>query len=157
MVEIGEKIPSVKLVDTELKPVHLYRASKGQPTIIAFFPGAFTGVCTKEMCRFRDDLAKLNSMNSRIYAVSVDGPFPNKEFKEKNGLNFTVLSDYKKQAVKKFGIVLDNFAHIKGYKVAKRSVFITDSEGVVRYKWVSDDPMVEPNYAEVESALQSIK
>jgi glutaredoxin-dependent peroxiredoxin len=162
MVEIGEEMPKVKLVDTDLRPVNVFKAvtgkaAQGRATVLAFFPGAFTGVCTKEMCTFRDDLSKLNSMNANIYAISVDGPFSNKQFKEVNSLNFPVLSDYKKRAVKKFDILQKDFAHVKGYTTAKRSVFISDSSGKIRYKWVSDDPSVEPNYAEIATALQSIK
>lgn len=162
MVEVGEELPKVKLIDTDLKPVNIFKAATGKAaagkaTVLAFFPGAFTGVCTKEMCTFRDDLQRFNSLNANIYAISVDGPFSNKQFKEVNSLNFSVLSDYKKKAVKKFGIQLKDFAHLKGYTAAKRSVFIADSSGKIRYKWVTDDPSVEPNYAEIASALQSMK
>ncbi len=157
MVEIGDPMPSVKLVDTDIQTVSLAKLTKNKPTVLAFFPGAFTGVCTKEMCTLRDDLSKFNSMNAGIYAISIDGPFSNKEFKQKNGINFPVLSDLKKKAIKKFDIIQKDFAHVKGYIAAKRSVFIVDSSGIVRYKWVSDDPGVEPNYSEVQTALQSIK
>lgn len=153
MVEVGEAVPKVSLVDTELKKVRLNKPEKGKKTVIAFFPGAFTGVCTKEMCTFRDGMSKMNSLNANILAVSVDGPFSNKAFKEKNGLGFAVLSDYKRKAVKKFDIALKNFAGLKGYVAAKRAVFVIDNGAVVIYKWVSDDPTVEPNYAEIEAAL----
>jgi peroxiredoxin len=156
MVEIGEKVPKVELVDTELKVVNVKKDIKGKAAILAFFPGAFTGVCTAELCKFRDSMAEFNSMNGAVYAISVDGPFANKGFKEKNGLNFTILSDYRKKAIKKFGVMLENFANLDGYTAAKRAVFVTDSKGVVRYKWVSDDPTVEPNYAEIKSALASM-
>ncbi len=156
MVEIGESVPKIKLVDTEFNQVSLPKASKGKAAVIAFFPGAFTGVCTKEMCTFRDSMAQFNSLNANLYGISVDGPFANKVFKEKNNLEFTLLSDYKRKAVKKFGIMLENFANLKGYTAAKRSVFVADSKGVVKYKWVSDDPAIEPNYAEIQAALQSI-
>lgn len=156
MVEIGEKIPKVELVDTEMNVVNLKKAVKGRAAVLAFFPGAFTGVCTTELCRFRDSMAEFNSMNGTVYAISVDGPFSNKGFKEKNNLNFTVLSDYRRKAVKKFGVVLENFAHLDGYTAAKRAVFVTDPKGVVRYKWVSEDPTVEPNYDEIREALESI-
>jgi peroxiredoxin len=145
-------IPDVSLVDTELKPVKLADAVAKGKTVLAFFPGAFTSVCTKEMCTFRDDLSKLGSLNARVIAISVDGPFAGKGFKEKNGLNFTLLSDYNRDAVRAFGIELNDFAGLKGYVAAKRSVFIVDN-GIVKYKWVSNDPKVEPKYQEIESAL----
>ncbi len=156
-MEIGEKVPKLKLVDTELKKVELSSAIEGKPAIIAFFPGAFTSVCTKEMCRFRDDMGQLNSLNGRVFAISVDGPFANREFKAKNGLNFDVLSDHKRKAAKAFHVEFKNFAHIRGYTAEKRSVFITDSNGVVRFKWVTEDPTVEPDYEAIKTALKEIK
>lgn len=156
MVEIGNAVPKISLVDTELKQVDLSEASKGKATILAFFPGAFTGVCTKELCTFRDSMGKFNSLNGRVYAISVDSPFANKGFKDHNNLNFPILSDYRKDAVKAFGIELNNFANLKGYTAAKRSVFIADSKGTIKYKWVSDDPTVEPKYAEIEAAMKNI-
>ena len=156
MVEVGEQMPNVKLVDTELKSVKLPKEAKGKPAVLAFFPGAFTGVCTKELCTFRDSLSKLGSF-ANLYAISVDGPFANRAFKERNSLNFPILSDYRRKAVKAFDIVFKDFAKLNGYKAAKRAVFITDSSGAIRYKWVTEDPTVEPNYAEIETALSSIK
>ena len=155
MVAIGEKIPDVNLVDTELKPTDLSKAIDGKPAIIAFFPGAFTSVCTAELCKFRDSMSEFNSLDGSVYAISVDGPFSNKAFKEKNGLNFTILSDYKREAVKLFGIELNNFANLSGYTAAKRSVFITDAKGIVRYVWISDNPATEPDYDEIKRELGS--
>lgn len=149
-------MPKLRLADTELAQVSLPKAAKGKAAVIAFFPGAFTGVCTKEMCTFRDSIEKLNSLNASLYAISVDGPFANKAFKEKHSISFPILSDYKRKAVKKFGIEFKDFAGLKGYVAAKRAVFIANAQGVVRYKWVSDDPMVEPNYEEIQSALLNV-
>lgn len=157
MVEIGDKLPDARVVDTELKVSSIAELSRGRAAVFAFFPGAFTGVCTKEMCTLRDLLSKFNSMNASVYGISVDGPFANKEFKGKNGINFTILSDYRKEAIRNFGVEMPNFARVEGYVAAKRSVFVVDRNGVIRYKWVSDDPTVEPNYAEVEAAIASIK
>ncbi len=155
MVEIGERMPKVVLVDTELKQVDIRKEGKGKALVLAFFPGAFTGVCTSELCKFRDSMAAFNSMNGAVYAISVDGPFSNKGFKEKNGLNFSILSDYRRKAVKKFGIILENFANLEGYSAAKRAVYVADSKGIVTYKWVSDDPTVEPNYEEIRAAVEN--
>ena len=156
MVEVGEEVPRVPLYDTELKKVSLARAVKNRVTVLAFFPGAFTGVCTKELCTFRDSLSQLNSLNTNILAISVDSPFANKAFKDANNLNFTLLSDPKRKAVKKFDILLKDFAGMKGYVAAKRSVFIIGKDSKVAYKWVSDDPTVEPNYDEVKTALSKV-
>jgi peroxiredoxin len=157
MVEVGEEMPRASLFDTDLKKVSLARAVKNRVTVLAFFPGAFTGVCTKELCTFRDSLSNFNSMNASILAISVDSPFANKAFKDANNLNFTLLSDPRRKAVKKFGIPLKDFAGIKGYVAAKRAVFVIGKDSRVAYKWVTEDPAVEPNYDEVKAALAGMQ
>ncbi len=146
MVEVGEKIPDLELVDTDLKKVKI-SDFKGKVVVLAFYPAAFTSVCTKEMCTFRDSLAKFNDINAIVLGISVDPPFSNKAFKEYNKINFPILSDYNRDAVKKLGIDWE-FPNLKGYVLAKRSVFIVDKDGKVVYKWVSEDPGKEPPYGE---------
>ncbi|MEM3329698.1 MAG: peroxiredoxin, partial [Saccharolobus sp.] len=139
MVEIGEKAPEVELVDTELKKVKVPSDFKGKVVVLAFYPAAFTSVCTKEMCTFRDSMAKFNEFNAVVLGVSVDPPFSNKAFKEHNKLNFTILSDFNREAVKMYGVA-GELPILKGYVLAKRSVFVIDRNGIIRYKWVSEDP-----------------
>jgi peroxiredoxin len=146
MIDVGHGIPDIELLDTDMKPVRLSRL-RGKITVIAFFPGAFTGVCTKEMCTFRDNMAKLNALNAEVVGISVDGPFANKAFKEQNRINFRLLSDYSRTAVKEFGIELKDFAGMKGYTASKRAIFIVGKDMKVQYRWVSDDPTVEPDYS----------
>lgn len=155
-VKVGEKAPDFTLVDTALKP-RVLKEFLGKTTVVAFYPAAFTGVCTKEMCTFRDSLAQLNSAGAQVVAISADTPFSNKAFAEQNGLTFPVLSDYNREVIKAFGIAFPDLAGLKGLTVAKRSVFVLDKQGVVRYAWVSEDPKKEPDYAEVAKAAQSLK
>jgi len=155
-IKEGSKVPSFTLYDTERKLRELGEFRKGN-MILAFFPGAFTGVCTKEMCVLRDSLSKLNALNANVVAVSVNDPFANKAFAEKNNLSFPILSDYERKVIRSWGIVQEDFAGLKGYTTAKRSVFITDKIGTVRYVWISEDPGREPNYGEIESKLKEIK
>ncbi len=155
-VDIGQQAPNLTLVSMDRKPVSLAEF-KGKNVVLAFFPGAFTGVCIKEMCAFRDSMSSFNSMNAQVVAVSVDSPFAQKGFADANKLTFPILSDYNREAVKTYSIELHDFAGLKGYTAAKRSVFVLDKSGVVRYKWVSDVPTVEPNYAEINAALQKLK
>jgi glutaredoxin-dependent peroxiredoxin len=156
MVEVGEKAPDVELIDTDRKPMKISDL-KGKTAVVAFFPAAFTGVCTKEMCTFRDDFSKFENLNSSVVAISADSPFSNKSFKEQQKLNFPVLSDYNRTAIKAFGVELPNFANMAGYTAAKRSVFVLDKNGTVAWKWVSDNPGVEPNYNDVRSAVERTK
>jgi peroxiredoxin len=156
LVSVGERAPDVELVDTDLRKVKI-SSFKGKPAVIAFFPGAFTSVCTKEMCTFRDSMNAFNSVGSQVVGVSVDPPFSLKAFKEQNSLNYTLLSDYSREAVRAFGVAAENFAGLRGYTAAKRSVFVLNSQGVVTFKWVSDDPRVEPDYNKVSEEASRAK
>jgi len=154
-VVVGKKAPDFTLYDINLKQRKLSEFF-GKKLVLAFFPGAFTSVCTKEMCTFRDSMTRLNDLKAQVISVSVNDPWSNKGFAERNMLTFPLLSDYKRDVVKLYNIELRNFAGLKDYTVAKRSVFILDNEGVVRYKWVSNDPSVQPNYEEIVKELSKI-
>ncbi|HXF83552.1 MAG TPA: peroxiredoxin [bacterium] len=154
-VEIGQQVPDVPLVNQDRKPVRLAEFL-GTPTVLAFFPGAFTGVCTKEACAFRDSLARFTGLQGQVIGISVDSPFAQKAFADAHRLNFTFLSDFNRHAVKAFGIEDPNFAGGALPGVAKRSIFVVDRRGIVRYKWVSDNPGIEPNYDEVAAAVAQL-
>ncbi|MDQ7842119.1 MAG: peroxiredoxin [Armatimonadota bacterium] len=154
-VEVGQKVPDVPLVNAERRIVKLSEFL-GRPTVLAFFPGAFTGVCTKEACTFRDSMARFAGVGGQVIGISVDSPFAQKAFADAHNLNFTFLSDFNRHAVKTFGIEDPNFAGGALPGVAKRSVFVLDREGTVRYRWVSDNPGVEPNYDEVAEAVKAM-
>jgi len=154
--KVGDKAPAFTLMDTEKKPRSLAEFL-GKKTVLAFFPGAFTGVCTKEMCTLRDSMSNFNSMNAQVVGISVDSPFANKGFATQNNLQFPLLSDYNRDIVKLYGIELNNFAGLQGYIAAKRAVFVLDKVGIVRYAWISDNPGVEPVYEEISKALEATK
>ena len=153
MVNQGEKAPNFTLPDTDRKPRSLNEFLKPNgATLLAFFPGAFTTVCTREMCTLRDNMQELNKINAQVVGISVNDPFTNKAFAQNNNLNFPILSDFNREVVKLYNVFHENFGNLKGYTAAKRSVFILDHNGVVVYKWVSDDPSKEPNYEELKKA-----
>lgn len=153
MVNQGEKAPGFTLPDTERKQRSLQEILKTKgATLLAFFPGAFTSVCTREMCTLRDSLAQFGNINAQVYAVSVNDPWTNKAFADLNKLNFPILSDYNRDTVKMYNVYHNDFGNLKGYTVAKRSVFILDPNGVVTYKWITDDPSKEPNYEDLKKA-----
>ncbi len=153
MVNQREKAPNFTLPDTDRKPRSLNELLKPNgATLLAFFPGAFTTVCTREMCTLRDNMQELNKINAQVVGISVNDPFTNKAFAQNNNLNFPILSDYNREVVKLYNVFHENFGNLKGYTVAKRGVFILDHNGVVVYKWVSDDPTKEPNYEELKKA-----
>jgi len=152
---IGSKAPEFTLLDTDRNERSL-KQFLGKKTVLAFYPGAFTGVCTKEMCTFRDAMANFNNMNAQVVGISVDGPFANKAFAEANKLNFPLLSDYSSEVSKKYGGVHQDFAGMKGYTAAKRAVYVLDENGTVKYAWVSENPGAEPPYDEIHKILSSI-
>ncbi|HKG31208.1 MAG TPA: redoxin domain-containing protein, partial [Nitrososphaeraceae archaeon] len=122
--------------------------------VLVFFPAAESPVCTAEMCTFRDSLNELNDYGAQVVGVSIDGPFANKIFTENRHLNFPLLSDYKRETIQKYGIVMKDLGTLKDYNAAKRSVFIIDENGIVRYRWISDNPLIEPNYNEIKDELK---
>jgi peroxiredoxin len=148
----GDKAPIFTLPDTQKKPRSLSEFL-GKKTVLAFYPGAFTGVCTKELCTFRDSLAELGTLNGQVVGISVDSPFANRGFAEANKLTFPLLSDFTRAVSKQYAGLVEDFSGLKGYTAAKRSVFVIDAQGIVRYAWISDDPGVEPPYDEVRKAL----
>ena len=153
--EVGQKAPQFTLVNPDLKATSLVDFG-GKNVVLAFYPAAFTGVCQKEMCTFRDQLNDFASANTAVLGVSVDSPFANKEFAAKNGLNFPLLSDISREAIKQYDVVFNDLAGVKGFTVAKRAVFVIDRSGVIRYKWVAPEPKIEPNYAEVAAAVKKL-
>lgn len=151
---LNQAAPNFTLFDTEIKERSLSEFLGGK-LVLAFVPAAFTGVCTKELCTFRDSLSELNQLNAKVVAISVDAPFSNKEFAKVNQFNFPILSDYTRSVSKQYGGVHEDFIGIKGFSVAKRAVYVLDSKGVVKYAWVSENPGAEPNYGEIKAALES--
>ena len=154
-IKVGEKGPNFTLPDTAMKPRSL-KEFWGRKIVLAFFVGAFMSSCTKEMCEFRDSMAHLIELNAQVIGISVNDPFSNKAFAEKNMLPFPLLSDYKREIIKTSGLELPNFAGLEGYTVDKRSIFILDQKRIVRNVWVSDNPAVEPDYQEIQNILQQI-
>jgi peroxiredoxin len=154
-IKVGDKAPDFTLPDTNLKPRNL-KEFLGKKVVLAFFVGAFTSVCTKEMCAFRDSMARLIDLKAQVVGISVNDPFSNKAFAEKNRLTFPILSDYNRQVIKTYGVETPDFGGLKGYTVAKRSIFIVDKIGIVRYVWTTEDSTIEPDYTEVENALEKI-
>jgi peroxiredoxin len=151
-IKQGTSAPAFALYDTNRKERSLAEFS-GKNVVLAFYPGAFTGACTKEMCAFRDSLAQFNQLNAQVVGISVDAPFANNAFAAQNKLEFPLLSDYSRAVCRSYGGVHEDFAGLKGYTVSKRAVFVVDGNGVVTYAWVSENPGIEPNYEEIKKAL----
>ena len=152
-VTVGSKAPAFTLFDTDRKPRSLAEFA-GKKVVLVFYPGAFTGACTKEMCALRDAMAAFNAVDAQVLGISVDSPFANKAFSDANKLAFPLLSDYSRETSKAYAGLYTDFAGVQGYTASKRAVYILDGQGVVTYVWMTDTPATEPPYEEVKAALK---
>ena len=148
MVKIGDTAPAFTLKTTDKSDVSL-SDYYGKNVILAFYPGAFTGVCDKEMCTFQDNFSKLSESGTVVIGISVDSPWANAEFARKYSIDFPLLSDIDRKVVQSYGASFVGLGGIEGYVSANRVVFIVDSEGVIQYRWEAENPGVEPNYNEI--------
>ena len=155
MVNVGDTAPAFTLRATDKREVSLSEFS-GKTVILAFYPGAFTGVCDKEMCAIQDSMSALNAADAVVLGISVDSPWANAEFARKYNLEFELLSDLERTAVTAYNASFTGLGGIDGYVSANRVVVIVDSAGVVQYRWVAENPGVEPDYDEVVQAAQSL-
>jgi len=150
---VGSTAPDFTLMNENREPVTL-SAQKGHPVVLAFFPAAFSGVCTKELCTFRDSLAKLNTAKATVYGISVDTFFTLAAFKKDQNLNFPLLSDFNKEVIQAYGAFNPDMIGLKG--IAKRSTFVIDKDGIIRHAEVQDDARNEPNYDAVFATLAGL-
>jgi peroxiredoxin len=150
-LKIGDVAPDFTLISTEKTPVSL-SDYKGKKVVVLFFPMAFTGVCTTELCSLRDDIATYSSLNAEILAISVDSPFTLGKFKEDQNLPFPLLSDFNKTASTAYGTIYEEFVlGLKG--VSKRSAFVVNTDGKLAYAEVLESAGDLPNFDNVKAAL----
>lgn len=152
-LNVGDVAPDFELADTGLK-LRKLEEFKGGKIVISFIVAASSPVCEAELCTFRDSWKEINDLGVQIVAISNDGPFANKAFAEKNNFNFPLLADYTSKTIRDYGVLMPDLLHIKDYNAAKRSVFIINEDGKIGYKWVSEDPLKEPNYEEIKNFLK---
>jgi peroxiredoxin len=157
MVDVGDSAPdfTAPLANGDVDSFTLSERLDEAPLVFAFFPGAFTGVCTHEMNAFQDNLADFQAAGASVYGISVDSPFALNAFRDELGLEFDLISDAEKDIIDAYDIPMD-FADLGVYDIAKRSVFVVDADREARYAWVSDDPGVEPDYEEVLAEVQDL-
>jgi len=151
--DIGSAAPDFTLTNHDRAAVTL-SSSRGRPVVLAFFPAAFSSVCQKELCTFRDSMATLGGANAQVYGISVDTFFALKAFHDSQNLGFPLLSDFNKQVIRDYGVFNEDMIGLKG--IAKRAVFVLDKDGIVRHREVLDDARNEPNYDKVFEALKYV-
>jgi len=153
-LKAGDQAPDFTLYNSEKEQVSLsdYRGSN---VVLLFFPQAFTGVCTKELCTMRDDIAYYEGLNAQVLAVSVDSIFTLARFKEDQRFNFPLLSDFNKEISIAYGSLFDEFSFgMKG--VSRRSAFVIDADGIIRYAEVLASAGELPNFEAVKETLQQL-
>jgi peroxiredoxin len=152
---LGKPAPAFTLFDTDKKATSL-SDFKGQNVVVLFFPLAFTGVCTTELCSIRDNIGTYNNANAQVLGISVDSIFTLGKFKEEQKLNFPLLSDFNKAASKSFDVLYEVFPAFEMQGVSKRSAFVIDKEGVVQYEEVCATPGDLPNFEAIQNVLNTL-
>ena len=150
-IEVGQTAPEFTLQDSDKNKISL-ADYKGKNVVLIFFPQSFTGVCTKELCSLRDNIAFYNNANAQVFGISVDSVFTLGKFKEEQKLNFPLLSDFNKEVSTAYEAIYSNWIlDMKG--VSKRSAFVIDKEGIVKYAEVLESAGDLPNFAAVQQIL----
>ncbi len=153
-IQIGDKAPNFTLRSSDKALVSL-QDYRGQNVVLLFLPLAFTGVCTKELCYMRDSLSEYENLNTKVLAISVDSLFALDKWKQEQQFNFLLLSDFNKTVSKKYGVLYKDFVfEMKG--VAKRSAFVIDRDGIVRYAEVLENAGDMPNFEAIQQTLQNL-
>jgi peroxiredoxin len=153
-VQTGQQAPDFTLKDTDMQDVTLSSLRGQKNVVLLFVPLAFTGVCTQELCSVRDNLNAYANLDAEVFGISVDSPFAQKAWKEKEQLNFRLLSDFNREAVKSYEAQYDALLGFQG--VAKRAAFVIDKQGTVRYAEVLEDARNLPNFDNIRQTLQSL-
>jgi peroxiredoxin len=154
-MQVGQKAPDVSLVDTEKNKVSLADL-QGKNVVLLFFPLAFTSVCTTELCNIRDNIALYNNLNAEVFGISVDSFYTLAKFKEEQNLNFSLLSDFNKEASTAFNVLYESFGPFEMKGVSKRAAFVIDSMGVIQYAEVCASPGDLPDFNAIQCALNDL-
>ena len=155
MLKINDNAPDFTLKNTNKEDVSLSDFSD-KTVVLAFYPGAYTGVCDSEMCALQDNLKSFNDLNATVLGISVDSPWANGAFAKQYNLEFELLSDSDREVIKSYDVLFTGLGGIEGYTCANRAVYII-KDGTIKYAWQAEpNPGVEPDYDELKSNLESI-
>lgn len=152
-LKIGQKAPDFTLYSSAKEKISLSDYAGKQNVLVLFFPQAFTGVCTKELCGVRDDISKYSNANAQVLAISVDSIFTLAKFKEDQGFNFLLLSDFNKEVSNTYDAIYDSFTDMGMKGVSKRSAFVIDKQGIVQYAEVLESAGDIPNFEAIKETL----
>ena len=153
-IQVGQEAPDFTLKNTDMEDVTLSSFRGQKNVVLLFVPLAFTGVCTQELCAVRDNLNTYANMYAEVLGISVDSPFSLQAWKEKESLNFTLLSDFNREVVKAYGVQYETLLGFQG--VAKRSAFVIDKEGKTQYQEVLENARDLPDFDQINATLQRL-
>lgn len=151
-ISVGRPAPDFRLHET-LDRQRSLSDYRGKTVVLVFFPGAFTPVCTTEMCALRDRLAQFSALDAEVIGITVDPPFVQAAWKAAHNVTYTFLSDYARTAVRKYDLAVPDLAGLQGYVAANRAVTVVDKQGIVRYHWVGANLGVEPDYGAIQAEV----
>ena len=155
-IEVGQKAPDFKLYSSDKEEVSL-SSYAGKNVLILFFPLAFTGTCTKELCGIRDNIYNFNGLDANILAISVDTPHTLAKWKAEENYNFIMLSDFNKEVSPLYGSMYESFTPMNMKGVSKRSAFVVDKDGIIRYAEVLENAGEIPNMEAIKTTLEGLK
>ena len=155
MLNVNDTAPEFTLKNTNKEDVSLSDYND-KTVVLAFYPGAYTGVCDTEMCTLQENLNSFNNLNATVIGISVDSPWANGAFSKQYNLEFNLLSDSDREVIKSYDVLFTGLGGIEGYTCANRAVYII-KDGTIKYAWQAEpNPGVEPDYDELKSNLESI-
>jgi peroxiredoxin len=154
MISVGQPAPDFTLYDTAKNPTSLHDFT-GKKVVLLFYPLAFTSVCTKELCYVRDNMTLFNNIDAQVLGISVDSLYTLARFREEQGFNFPLLSDFNKEVSKLYNSLYDEFSYnMKG--VSKRASFVIDRQGIIRYVQILEKAGDFPDFEGIQSTLSAI-
>lgn len=156
MVKVGQKAPDFTMLSDEGKPVTLSKELGHGPVVLSFYVFDFTGVCQGQLCAMRDAMGDLQEYGAKVFGVSTDSHHSHKAFRAANNINYPLLSDWNKTVSKAYGVQYDKLGEFGLSGVSKRSVFVLDKDGIVRYKWVTEDPKIPPDAMKVLEEVRKL-
>lgn len=153
MTSTGDLLPNVTVFTPAADPKTLPELVHGKPSVLLFFPAAHTRVCEKELCTFRDGLTQYNDLGAQVFGISVDTPWTLASYMKELGLEFSLISDYNKEATRALGLEI-SLKGLPGF--SQRAAYVTDPEGKIAWSWVADVPGQEPPYDQVADAVKAL-
>ncbi len=154
MIPIGTAAPDARVAIRPREWVTLHQLFDGRPALLLFFPLAFSGTCTQEMCRMAEDGRLWEDAGIRPFGISVDSPYTNIRFAEETGVRFPILSDFNREAMVAYDVVRPDLGGLR--EVPERVVFVIDAAGVVRWVWQGEHPGVLPPFDRILEAVRQL-